>query len=56
METVGFIGLGRMGTPIAVNIQKAGYPMVSTMLERGPQDPSWKGSPSGGVSSRSSEA
>ena len=28
METVGFIGLGKMGTPIAVNIQKAGYPMV----------------------------
>ena len=28
METVGFIGLGKMGTPLAVNIQKAGYPMV----------------------------
>ena len=28
METVGFIGLGRMGTGMAVNIQKAGYPMV----------------------------
>jgi 3-hydroxyisobutyrate dehydrogenase len=28
METVGFIGLGKMGTPMAVNIQKAGYPMV----------------------------
>ena len=28
METVGFIGMGKMGTPMAVNIQKAGYPMV----------------------------
>ena len=28
METVRFIGLGKMGTPMAVNIQKAGYPMV----------------------------
>ena len=28
METVGFIGLGKMGAPIAGNIQKAGYPMV----------------------------
>ena len=28
METIGYIGLGKMGTPMAVNIQKAGYPMV----------------------------
>ena len=28
METIGFIGLGRMGTAMAGNIQKAGYPMV----------------------------
>ena len=28
METVGFIGMGKMGTPMAVNMQKAGYPMV----------------------------
>ena len=28
METIGFIGLGKMGTPLAINIQKAGYPMV----------------------------
>ena len=28
METVGFIGMGKMGTPMAVNIQKAGYLMV----------------------------
>ena len=28
METVGFIGLGKMGSGMAGNIQKAGYPMV----------------------------
>ena len=28
METIGFIGLGRMGSAMAGNIQKAGYPMV----------------------------
>jgi 3-hydroxyisobutyrate dehydrogenase len=28
METVGFIGLGAMGGPVAGHIQKAGYPMV----------------------------
>ena len=28
METVGFIGLGRMGSAMAENIQRAGYPMV----------------------------
>lgn len=28
METVGFIGLGRMGSAMAGNIQKAGYSMV----------------------------
>ena len=28
METIGFIGLGRLGTPMALNIQKAGYSMV----------------------------
>jgi len=28
METVGFIGLGNMGTGMAANIQKAEYPMV----------------------------
>ena len=28
MDTVGFIGLERAGAPMAVNIQKAGYPMV----------------------------
>jgi len=29
METVGFIGLGRIGAPMAGNIQKAGYPIVA---------------------------
>ena len=28
METVGFIGLGNMGSGMAGNIQKADYPMV----------------------------
>jgi 3-hydroxyisobutyrate dehydrogenase len=28
METVGFIGLGNMGAPVAGHIQRAGYPMV----------------------------
>lgn len=28
METIGFIGLGNLGEPMAANIQKAGYPMV----------------------------
>ena len=28
MDTIGFIGLGKMGAPMARNIQKAGYQMV----------------------------
>lgn len=28
METVGFIGLGNLGTPMALNIQRAGFPMT----------------------------
>src|ERR687892_187780 len=28
METVGFIGLGNMGGPVASHIQRAGFPMV----------------------------
>ena len=28
MQTIGFIGLGNLGTPMALNIQKAGYPMA----------------------------
>ena len=28
MQSVGFIGLGNLGTPMARNIQKAGFPMT----------------------------
>ncbi len=28
MQTVGFIGLGNLGTPMALNIQRAGFPMT----------------------------
>ncbi len=28
METVGFIGLGNMGGPVAGHIQRAGFPMI----------------------------
>ncbi len=28
MQTVGFIGLGNLGTPMARNIQRAGFPMI----------------------------
>ena len=28
METIGFVGLGNLGTPMAENIQKSGYHMV----------------------------
>ena len=28
METVGFIGLGNMGGPVAGHIHKAGFPMI----------------------------
>ena len=28
METVGFIGLGNMGSGMSANIQRAGYPMT----------------------------
>ena len=28
MQTIGFIGLGNLGTPIAQNIQRAGFPMT----------------------------
>ena len=28
MQTIGFIGLGKMGGPVAGHIQRAGYPMV----------------------------
>src|SRR5574341_1260208 len=28
MQTVGFIGLGNMGGPVAAHIQRAGFPMI----------------------------
>ncbi|HLG74561.1 MAG TPA: NAD(P)-binding domain-containing protein, partial [Chloroflexota bacterium] len=28
MDTVGFIGLGKMGGPVAEHIQAAGFPMI----------------------------
>ena len=35
MQTVGFIGLGNLGTPMARNIQKAGFPMVVFDVDEG---------------------
>ena len=35
-ETVGFIGLGLMGRPMALNLLKAGYPLVVHSRSRGP--------------------
>ena len=39
METIGFIGLGNMGSGMAGNIQKAGYPMVVHDLREGATRP-----------------
>lgn len=36
METIGFIGLGLMGRPMAKNLLKAGYPLVVHSRSRGP--------------------
>lgn len=38
METIGFIGLGLMGRPMAKNILKAGYPLVVHSRSQGPVD------------------
>jgi 2-hydroxy-3-oxopropionate reductase len=35
-HTIGFIGLGLMGKPMARNLMKAGYPLVVTSRSRGP--------------------
>ena len=43
METVGFVGLGKMGTPMAANIQKAGYPMVVYDISEGATRPLLEG-------------
>jgi 2-hydroxy-3-oxopropionate reductase len=37
-ETVGFIGLGLMGRPMAKNLLQAGYPLVVHSRSRGPVD------------------
>jgi 2-hydroxy-3-oxopropionate reductase len=37
-QTVGFIGLGIMGRPMAKNLTKAGYPLVVHSRSRGPVD------------------
>jgi len=37
-ETVGFIGLGLMGRPMAKNLLKAGYPLVVRSRSQGPVD------------------
>ena len=37
-ETIGFIGLGLMGRPMALNLLKAGYPLVVRSRSRGPVD------------------
>ena len=39
METIGFIGLGNLGTAIAQNIQNAGYPMVVYDIRGGATKP-----------------
>ena len=35
METVGFIGLGNLGSPMAQNIQRQGYQMVVYDIQEG---------------------
>src|SRR5688572_20031000 len=37
-DTIGFIGLGLMGRPMAKNLLKAGYPVVAHNRSRGPVD------------------
>ena len=39
MDTIGFIGLGRLGSPIAQSIRKAGFPMVVYDLREGATGP-----------------
>src|SRR5688572_21085048 len=38
METIGFIGLGIMGRPMAENLLRAGYPLVVHNRSRGAVD------------------
>ena len=43
METIGFIGLGILGSPMAQNIQKAGFPMVVYDIREGATRPLLEG-------------
>ena len=43
METIGFIGLGNLGSPMAENIQKAGFPMVVYDIQEGATRPLLEG-------------
>ena len=43
MQTVGFIGLGNLGTPMARNIQRAGFPMVVFDVVEGATKPLLEG-------------
>ena len=43
MQTVGFIGLGNLGTPMARNIQRAGFPMVVFDVNEGATRPLLEG-------------
>lgn len=38
MDTIGFIGLGLMGRPMATNLLKAGYPLIVNSRSQGPVD------------------
>jgi len=38
MDTIGFIGLGLMGRPMAKNLLKAGYPVIAHSRSQGPVD------------------
>ena len=38
MEVIGFIGLGIMGKPMALNLMKAGHRLVVTSRSRKPVD------------------
>ncbi len=38
METIGFIGLGLMGRPMALNLRRHGFPVVVHSRSRGPVD------------------
>jgi 2-hydroxy-3-oxopropionate reductase len=51
-QTIGFIGLGIMGKPMARNLLKAGYPLVVHSRSRGPVDEIVKAGARGATSPR----